>query len=139
MPATGSRPRHALLVALVLAVAGAGGLALYLGRSTPEAPVERTLAAPPETLPVTVLVVREGPLREDVLAEGRLVAGQQSAVSADASGLIRAVRTVPGARVAAGETLVELDDRAARLAVADAEGALARARAAQARAARADA
>jgi len=70
----------------------------------------------------TTLVVRQG-LEQHIVASGRVRVPTRVQVSAQTAGLVVAVGAVEGQRVAAGDLLVQLDDRAEQAAVAQARAA----------------
>ncbi|WP_028484904.1 efflux RND transporter periplasmic adaptor subunit [Thioalkalivibrio sp. ALE17] len=102
--------RRALLPVLILAVAVVGFMVL---RATgPEAP-------PPEaserTWPVQGVTVEPGTHRPGVILNGRSRSARDAQLRAAVEGEIEAVPARAGQRVAAGDTLVQIDPREARL------------------------
>jgi RND family efflux transporter MFP subunit len=105
------RPRHALFIALIVAAAsGAGYIAWdrFLGPRQVE----------------TGMVVR-GPAVRAVYATGTVEAVREAAIAPTLRGRIEAIHCLEGAKVEAGERLVEFDQDEAQARLADADAALA--------------
>lgn len=80
-------------------------------------------------IPVHTSVVETRPVPHFLEVTGELKGGQISSVAADASGKVSETLVERGSTVKAGDVLVKLDDRAATLALREAEAALAQAQA----------
>jgi HlyD family secretion protein len=78
---------------------------------------------------VTTAVVTRMDLEQHLVASGRVRVVTRVQMAAEAAGRVRAVRVREGERVTAGALLVQLDDREARAAVAQARAAVTRAEA----------
>jgi HlyD family secretion protein len=78
---------------------------------------------------VTTAVATRMDLEQHLVASGRVRVVTRVQMAAEAAGRVRAVRVREGERVTAGTILVQLDDREARAAVAQARAAVARAEA----------
>lgn len=76
---------------------------------------------------VDVVVVRQGEMRQSVVASGRVRSPQRSELAAQVSAQVRAVHVVEGQPVAAGELLIELDQRELQASAAQARAQLAQA------------
>jgi RND family efflux transporter MFP subunit len=88
-------------------------------------------APPPADAPATVVLapVEERNIPNYLLLTGELKADQESLVAADAAGKVTACPIERGSKVARGDTLVQLDSRAAQLALREAEAMVALAKA----------
>ncbi len=123
------RSWHVAALVLVLAV---GGLLLYAfwpvltGQEEATRPENVQASAPPVAVEAVVVQPVDFPLRAE--ATGTLAPWRQTEVSAEISGRVVERRVDEGDRVAAGQVLVVLDDAEARLALAEAEAALLKAR-----------
>lgn len=123
------RSWHVAALVLVLAV---GGLLLYAfwpvltGQEEAQRPEDVQASAPPVVVEAVVVQRVDFPLRAE--ATGTLAPWRQTELSAEISGRVVARRVEEGERVAAGQVLVVLDDTEARLALAEAEAALLKAR-----------
>lgn len=80
-------------------------------------------------IPVRTSTVETRPVPHFLDVTGELKGGQISSVAADASGKVRETLVERGSSVKAGDVLVKLDDRAAVLALREAEAAVAQAQA----------
>ena len=69
---------------------------------------------------VDVLVAQHGDIRQSVVASGKVRSPQRSELAAQVSGQILAVHVIEGSQVAAGNLLIELDDREVKASVAQA-------------------
>lgn len=120
-----------LIVILAAAVAG-----LYLTGHLLAAPDPQDRAAGPQgggAVPVQTVEVRTASFSETVRAIGTARARQAIDLTAEASGRITRMVLQPGAQVARGDLLLELDDRAEQADLKAAEATLAEAQAAFAR------
>lgn len=118
----GNRLGAALAVPMlgVLLLGCSGGEA----RPSAQADQERS----PRTVPVETETVEATPFTEYVRVVGNVEADRRVSVAAEEGGTIRALYVEQGARVRAGDPLVQIDDRllGAQAAQAEAEAALAR-------------
>jgi HlyD family secretion protein len=118
-------------VVLVLAV---GGLVLYgfwpaLTGTTEDERAAPEAKAPASATPVEVVVAQRQPFPLRTEASGHLVPWQRVVLTAEAAGRIERRLVEEGDRVAQGQLLVQLDDREARIALAEAEAELVQAQA----------
>jgi RND family efflux transporter MFP subunit len=90
-----------------------------------------TLATAAEPAPVTAVSLTTSRATTDLRLTGTLTAERSARLSSRVDGLVARVRTDAGARVKAGETLVEIDATMAQLALKRVEATAARARAQQ--------
>nr|WP_315234253.1 MdtA/MuxA family multidrug efflux RND transporter periplasmic adaptor subunit [uncultured Albidiferax sp.] len=144
--------RHAGLSApgflgLVLLVAAAGGAGWWWGQHQPATtadaanpPARATSAAggsggsgggrrfggASQVQPVSVAVVQQHDVRLLVSAIGNISALNTATVRAQVSGVLQAVRFQEGQQVQAGQVLAEIDPRSFQIALAQAQGQLAR-------------
>ncbi|MDQ7041821.1 MAG: efflux RND transporter periplasmic adaptor subunit [Rhodothermus sp.] len=123
------RSWHLAALVLVLAV---GGLLLYAfwpvltGQEEAQRPEDVQASAPPVVVEAVVIQPVDFPLQAE--ATGTLTPWRETEVSAEVSGRVVERRVKEGDWVAAGQVLVVLDDTEARLALAEAEAALLKAR-----------
>lgn len=82
--------------------------------------VARQLSTPP----VQILHVAQGDIRQSVVASGKVRSPQRSEIAAQVTAQVRTIAVREGQQVAAGETLIELDDRELRAAVEQARAQL---------------
>ncbi len=92
---------------------------------------QKTVVEEKPTVPVRVqtYTVEKRPVPRFLEVTGELKGGRVSSVAADASGKVRETLVERGSVVKPGDVLVKLDDRAANLALREAEATLAQARA----------
>ncbi len=120
---------HVAALVLVLAV---GGLLLYAfwpvltGQEEARRPEDVQASAPPVVVEAVVVQPVDFPLQAE--ATGTLAPWRRTEISAEISGRVVERRIKEGDRVRAGQVLLVLDDREARLALAEAEAALLKAR-----------
>lgn len=120
-----SKKRVLLLAILVLAVGAAIAFFAFSSRPQPE----RQVAETPPPL-VQVMAVSAGPVDLDVHSQGTVEPRTESTLVSEVAGRITAVSDAfaAGGFFRQGQVLVEIDPRDYRLAVSDAEAALAQAR-----------
>jgi membrane fusion protein (multidrug efflux system) len=94
----------------------------------------RPAAAPPRVPEVTVAKPTRDAVRADAEVPGTFVAFDETTISAEGAGPIRAITVDEGSRVAKGDVLIQQDTTKAELAVRQAEAMLAQSRANFARA-----
>jgi len=99
-----------LVLTLVLGAAAGGGL-LWFQRDTGGASGDR----PPPLVSVTP--AEKASVRERLVATGSLVAPESVAITAEAAGRVERVRFTEGARVTAGQVLIELEQTRAEAEV----------------------
>lgn len=119
-----AKTRKILLPVLALAIGAAGAVAIV--RAKPEAPRVK----PPEIVPlVETITARVTDHRYEVEAQGTVEARTASALVSEVAGRVVRIRDdfVDGGFFEAGETLVWLDDRDYRAALAQAEAQVAQA------------
>ena len=125
------RPWHIFGVILALATSGLVIYGLWPAISGGEIDGDRQTTQEPDQAraPVEVIVLdrREFPLRAE--ATGHLAPWRESKISAEINGLIIDRPVEEGQRVEAGQILLRLDDREAKILLAEAEAALLQARA----------
>jgi HlyD family secretion protein len=114
-------------IVLVLAVVAIGAAAAVFGRGRAPAPAAE---APPPAVPVEVAAARQGEVVRAVEVSGTVASARAASIYPKISGRVARVLVQDGARVAAGQALVELDagDQRAELRQADAAVAAAEAR-----------
>ena len=110
--------RSQIILAVVVALCGAAVVFLpdHLGKASDGAP--RASARTPATLRVVAQVVTEEPQIERHVALGRLHSAEVAPVVARIGGRVIEVLVVPGARVAAGDPILRLNDVDERAALA---------------------
>nr|WP_315426030.1 MdtA/MuxA family multidrug efflux RND transporter periplasmic adaptor subunit [uncultured Albidiferax sp.] len=140
--------RHAGLSApgflgLVLLVAAAGGAGWWWGQHQPAAMADATatparaasaaggsggrrFGGASQVQPVSVAAVQQHDVRVLVSAIGNISALNTATVRAQVSGVLQAVRFQEGQQVQAGQVLAEIDPRSFQIALAQAQGQLAR-------------
>ena len=98
------------------------------GEADPDGSAARAAPAPRDSgiaLPVVGVPVRRGDLILTISTTGEVRAERQVALQAEAQGTVASVAVRPGARVAEGQVLLQLDPRPFDLAVREAEASLA--------------
>lgn len=110
--AKGLKPKRRILPWLVLALVVAGIVGYVFFRPAPPAPVEAVAEEAPVAKQIRqseTVTIQGATLRQTVKVTGTLVPGQQSEVSAQASGRVIAVLKRPGDEVREGDVLVQID------------------------------
>ncbi|WP_108395491.1 efflux RND transporter periplasmic adaptor subunit [Devosia submarina] len=110
--AKGLKPRRRILPWLVLLVIIAAIVGFVFFRPAPPAPVQEVAKEAPITKQIRqseTVTIQSATLRQMVKVTGTLVPGQQSEVSAQASGRVIAVLKRPGDTVREGDVLAQID------------------------------
>jgi RND family efflux transporter MFP subunit len=94
------------------------------GPPPPEAVAPALTAVEPEPLTVVTREAVEQPMPRYLRVTGQLQASQEALLAADAPGKVVSAPIERGTRVKAGDILMKLDDRAAQLALQEADAAL---------------
>jgi len=114
-------PVAAMLLLACLSSVGCGG-----NEPTGEAPSLSTADPPaPEPVAVSLVKAERRSMPRYLRATGDLTADQDSSIAADASGKVLAVPVERGFEVEKGAPLVTLDDRSAKLSLAESEASVA--------------
>ncbi len=130
--------RRLIVGVVAIGILAAGGYALWQIRENAGqgANAARGPGGPPGgfAVPVEAEAVTIGRIAEEILAVGSLRSNESVLLRPEVAGRIAAIDFAEGARVKAGETLVQLDDSVPRAELAQAEANLALAQANSARA-----
>ncbi len=117
-----SRPLVKVMVAIAVASGGVGAWTVINGASSPDA-APAASAMPPRPVEVVALEVGDG--TQELALIGEVEAADQAMVRSQASGTVRQVLVNVGDRVQPGQTVAVLDNSDQRLALAEANAALA--------------
>lgn len=115
------------IIAVLLAVAGIAAVALR-GRN-PSASPRASSGQPPPVVPVEVATVTSGAVARTIEVSGTVTSARAAEIFPKQSGRVVRVLVQDGARVAAGQTIVELDASEQRAEAAQAQAAVAAAQA----------
>ena len=120
--------RHRSVAALAIALVFIGVIAVWLRPWTPAASAEnsRRAGGGDRAIPVRVALAHKGRMDVAVSALGTVTARNTAVVRARVDGLLLRVPFQEGDRVAAGQTLAEIDPKPFEVAVEQARGQLAR-------------